>query len=55
MRRAASGSSGLFSIGVLSLTVLAAPRRASVHTSGFIACYLAASSSATCACRTARR
>ena len=42
MRRAASGSSGLFSIGVLSLTVLAYAAAASVHTSGFIACYLAA-------------
>jgi cell volume regulation protein A len=42
MRRAASGSSGLFSIGVLSLTVLAYAAAASIHTSGFIACYLAA-------------
>jgi cell volume regulation protein A len=42
LRRAASGSSGLFSIGVLSLTVLAYAAAVSVHTSGFIACYLAA-------------
>lgn len=42
MRRVASGSSGLFSIGVMSLTVLAYAAAASVHTSGFIACYLAA-------------
>lgn len=42
MKRTASGSSGLFSIGVLSLTVLAYAAAASVHTSGFIACYLAA-------------
>jgi cell volume regulation protein A len=42
MRRAASGSSGLFSIGVVSLTVLAYAAAAAIHTSGFIACYLAA-------------
>lgn len=42
MRRVASGSSGLFSIGVMSLTVLAYASAAAVHTSGFIACYLAA-------------
>jgi cell volume regulation protein A len=42
MRRAAGGSSGLFSIGVVALTVLAYAAAASVHTSGFIACYLAA-------------
>jgi len=42
MRRVASGSSGLFSIGVMSLTVLAYASAAVVHTSGFIACYLAA-------------
>jgi potassium/hydrogen antiporter len=42
MRRVASGSSGLFSIGVMSLTVLAYACAAAVHTSGFIACYLAA-------------
>ena len=38
----ASGSSGLFSIGVLALTVLAYAAAVSVHASGFIACYLAA-------------
>ena len=42
MRRAAGGSSGLFSIGVVALTVLAYAVAASVHTSGFIAVYLAA-------------
>ena len=42
MRRAAGGSSGLFSIGVVALTVLAYAAAASVHSSGFIACYLAA-------------
>lgn len=42
MRRAASGSSGLFSIGVVALTVLAYGAAASVHASGFLACYLAA-------------
>ncbi|HEY7717763.1 MAG TPA: potassium/proton antiporter [Pedococcus sp.] len=42
LRRSASGSSGLFSIGVLSLTVLAYAAAVTVHTSGFIACYLAA-------------
>ncbi len=42
MRRVASGSSGLFSIGVMALTVLAYAAAATVHTSGFIACYLAA-------------
>ena len=42
MRRAAGGSSGLFSIGVVALTVLAYAAAASVHASGFIACYLAA-------------
>src|SRR6476469_11196832 len=42
MRRAASGSSGLFSIGVVALTVLAYAVAATIHTSGFIACYLAA-------------
>ncbi|WP_270889277.1 potassium/proton antiporter [Pedococcus sp. 5OH_020] len=42
MRRAASGSSGLFSIGVMALTVLAYAAAASVHASGFLACYLAA-------------
>ena len=42
MRRAASGSSGLFSIGIMSLTVLAYAAAAAVHTSGVLACYLAA-------------
>ena len=42
MRRSASSSSGLFSIGVVALTVLAYAAAASVHASGFIACYLAA-------------
>jgi cell volume regulation protein A len=42
MRRVASGSSGLFSIGVMAVTVLAYAAAASVHASGFIACYLAA-------------
>nr|WP_231961555.1 potassium/proton antiporter [Pedococcus dokdonensis] len=42
MRRTASGSSGLFSIGVVALTVLAYAAAASVHASGFLACYLAA-------------
>ena len=42
MRRAASGASGLFSIGVVALTVLAYAAAASVHASGFLACYLAA-------------
>lgn len=42
LRRVATGSSGLFSIGIISLTVLAYGVAAAVHTSGFIACYLAA-------------
>ena len=42
MRRAASSSSGLFSIGIVGVTVLAYAAAAAVHTSGFIACYLAA-------------
>jgi potassium/hydrogen antiporter len=42
IRSVASSSSGLFSIGVVALTVLAYAAAASVHTSGFIACYLAA-------------
>jgi cell volume regulation protein A len=42
IRYVASSSSGLFSIGVVALTVLAYAAAASVHTSGFIACYLAA-------------
>jgi potassium/hydrogen antiporter len=42
MRRIASSSSGLFSIGVVSLTVLAYAIGATVHTSGFLAAYLSA-------------
>jgi potassium/hydrogen antiporter len=42
MRRIASSSSGLFSIGVMSLTVLAYAVGAMVHTSGFLAAYLSA-------------
>ncbi len=42
LQRLASASSGLFSIGVISLTVLAYAVASFVHTSGFIACYLAA-------------
>jgi cell volume regulation protein A len=42
MKRVAPGSSGLFSIGVVAVTVLAYAAAASIHTSGFIACYLAA-------------
>ena len=42
MRRIASSSSGLFSIGVVSLTVLAYAVGAMVHTSGFLAAYLSA-------------
>jgi cell volume regulation protein A len=42
MRRVAGGSSGLFSIGVVALTVLGYAVASSVHASGFIACYLAA-------------
>jgi len=42
LRRVAGASSGLFSIGVIALTVLAYAVAASVHTSGFLACYLAA-------------
>ncbi len=42
MRRIASSSSGLFSIGVVSLTVLAYAAGALVHTSGFLATYLSA-------------
>jgi cell volume regulation protein A len=42
MRRIASSSSGLFSIGVVSLTVLAYAVGATVHTSGFLAAYLSA-------------
>lgn len=42
MRRLASGTSGLFSLGVVAIGVLAYAAASSVHTSGFIACYLAA-------------
>lgn len=42
MSRLATGTSGLFSLGVVAVGVLAYASAASVHTSGFIACYLAA-------------
>lgn len=42
MRRAAAGSSGLFSIGVVAVAVLAYAVATSIHASGFIATYLAA-------------
>lgn len=42
MRRFADASSGLFSLGILALTVLAYAFAALVHASGFMACYLAA-------------
>ncbi|HET7475369.1 MAG TPA: potassium/proton antiporter [Dermatophilaceae bacterium] len=42
VRRVGSPSSGLFSIAVMTLTVLAYAGAAMLHTSGFIACYLAA-------------
>ncbi|MGE9807795.1 MULTISPECIES: potassium/proton antiporter [unclassified Janibacter] len=42
MRRVASSQSGLFSIGILSVAVLAYAVGTFVHASGFIACYLAA-------------
>lgn len=42
MRVVATTSSALFAIGVLSVAVLAYAAAATVHTSGFIACYLAA-------------
>ena len=42
LHRLAGASSGLFSIGVIALTVLAYAVASSAHTSGFIACYLAA-------------
>lgn len=42
MRRIGSSSSGLFSIGVVSLTVLAYAAGATVHASGFLAAYLSA-------------
>jgi cell volume regulation protein A len=42
MRRIGSSSSGLFSIGVVALTVLAYAAGARLHTSGFLAAYLSA-------------
>ena len=42
MRKIALTSSGLFSIGVVSLTVLAYAAGAMLHTSGFLAAYLSA-------------
>ena len=42
LRRVAGGSSALFSIGVLALTVLAYAVGAAAHVSGFLATYLAA-------------
>ncbi len=42
MRRIASSSSGLFSIGIVSLTVLAYAAGALLHASGFLAAYLSA-------------
>jgi cell volume regulation protein A len=42
LRRVAGGSSALFSIGVVSLTVLAYAAGAAVHVSGFLATYLSA-------------
>ena len=42
MRLLAQGTSGLFSIGIVSIGVLAFATASVVHTSGFIACYLAA-------------
>jgi potassium/hydrogen antiporter len=42
MRRVASGSSALFSLGIVGIAVLAYASAAALHTSGFIACYLAA-------------
>ncbi len=42
MRRIGSSSSGLFSIGVVALTVLAYAAGARLHASGFLAAYLAA-------------
>lgn len=42
MRLLAQGTSGLFSIGIVSLGVLAFATASVAHTSGFIACYLAA-------------
>ncbi|HET7276926.1 MAG TPA: potassium/proton antiporter [Dermatophilaceae bacterium] len=42
MRRVASGSSALFSLGIVGIAVLAYAAAATLQTSGFIACYLAA-------------
>lgn len=42
IRRLASGTSGLFSLGVIAVGILAYGVASVVHTSGFIACYLAA-------------
>lgn len=42
LRRAAGASSALFSIGVITLAVLAYAAADTAHTSGFIACYLCA-------------
>ena len=42
MRRVGSSSSGLFSIGVVALTVLAYATGARLHASGFLAAYLSA-------------
>ncbi len=42
MRQVASSASGLFSIGVVAVVVLAYAAASTVHASGFIACYLAA-------------
>lgn len=42
MRRIGSASSGLFSIGVMALTVLAYAASARLHASGFLATYVAA-------------
>jgi cell volume regulation protein A len=42
MRRTGSSSSGLFSIGVMALTVLAYASAAQLHASGFLATYLSA-------------
>lgn len=41
MRRVASGSSGLFSLGIVGITVLAYAVGAAAALSGFIACYIA--------------
>lgn len=42
LRHSASGSSGLFSLGILAVTVLAYAVATTAHTSGFIATYLSA-------------